>query len=194
MKAKHFTIKELVCPHVYQKYGERAWMFLDSRLILNLDTIRERLNRPITVNTGSLTQRGFRCPKCKIVRDKFEAGELYLSAHTMGKAVDFTVKDMDAEVVRLWLAKNGKFLPYPIRVESGVSWVHMDVFETDTEQHVYFFRSTKPPVKVNLISAVLNGIKLYKLIKKLIRQLRRKGNVQRMVQKETNGTDKRLQG
>lgn len=175
MKAKHFTIKELVCPHVYQKYGEQAWMFLDSRLILNLDTIRERLNRPIMVNTGSLTQRGFRCPKCKIVKDKFEAGELYLSAHTMGKAVDFTVQGMEAEEVRLWLAKNGHLLPYPIRLESGVSWVHMDIFET--EQHVYFFKSAKPPVKVNLISAVLNGIKLYKLIKKLIRQLRRKNDV-----------------
>jgi len=184
MKAKYFTLKELVCPHVLQKYGEQAWMFLDDRLIINLDTIRERLNIPITVNTGGLTQRGFRCPKCQIVKDKFEAGELYLSAHTMGKAVDFTVKDMDAEVVRLWLAKNGHLLPYPIRLESGVSWVHMDVFET--EQHVYFFRSTKPPVKVNLISAVLNGIKLYKLIKKLIRQLRRKGNV---LEEKTTGNN-----
>lgn len=52
----------------------------------------------------------------------------------------------------------------------------------------------KPPIKINFVSVVINSIKLYKLIKKLIRQLRRKGNVQRMVQKETNGTDKRLQG
>lgn len=61
----------------------------------------------------------------------------------------------------------------------------MDVFETDTEQHVYFFKSAKPPVKVNLISAVLNGIKLYKLIKKLIRQLRRKDNV---LEEKTTGS------
>ena len=31
----------------------------------------------------------------------------------------------------------------------------------------------KPPVKINFVSVVINGIKLYKLIKKLIRQLRR---------------------
>ena len=35
----------------------------------------------------------------------------------------------------------------------------------------------KPPVKINFVSVVINGIKLYKLIKKLIRQLRRKNDV-----------------
>lgn len=186
MKSKYFQLKELVCPHVLAKYGERAWMFLDSKLIINLDTIRERIGKPIYVNRGNLTQRGLRCPQCQIVKDKIKAGELYMSAHTMGKAVDFDVEDMKADEVRLWLAKNGKFLPYPIRVESGVSWVHMDVFDNNTEQHVYFFRSAKPPIKVNIISAVLNGIKLYKLIKKLIRQLRRKGNV---LEEKTTGNN-----
>lgn len=52
----------------------------------------------------------------------------------------------------------------------------------------------KPPVKINFVSLVVNGIRLYKKIKKLIRQLRRKGNVQRMVQKETNRADNGLQG
>ncbi len=35
----------------------------------------------------------------------------------------------------------------------------------------------KPPVRINFVSVVMNGIKLYKLVKKLIRQLRRKGDV-----------------
>ena len=162
MKSKYFQLKELVCPHVLAKYGERAWMFLDSKLIINLDTIRERIGKPIYVNRGNLTQRGLRCPQCQIVKDKIKAGELYMSAHTMGKAVDFDVEDMKADEVRLWLAKNGNFC----LILSGLKavWLgHMDVFET--EQHVYFFRSAKPPIKVNIISAVLNGIKLYKLIK-----------------------------
>jgi len=139
MKSKYFQLKELVCPHVLAKYGERAWMFLDSRLILNLDTIRERIGKPIYVNTGNLTQRGLRCPKCQIVKDKIKAGELYMSAHTMGKAVDFNVRDIDADVMRLWLAKNGHLLPYPIRLENDVNWVHMDVFESFTDQKVYIF-------------------------------------------------------
>ena len=139
MKSKYFQIAELVCPHVLEKYKEKSWMFLDSKLIINLDTIRERINRPIFVNTGNLTQRGLRCPKCQIVKDKFEAGEIYLSAHTMGKAVDFNVRDIEADVMRLWLAKNGHLLPYPIRLENDVNWVHMDVFESFTDQKVYIF-------------------------------------------------------
>lgn len=35
----------------------------------------------------------------------------------------------------------------------------------------------KPPVRINFVSVVMNGIKPYKLIKKLIRQLRRKNDV-----------------
>ena len=140
MKAKYFTLFELVCPHVLAKYGERAWMFLDSRLILNLDTIRERIGKPIYVNRGNLTQRGLRCPQCQIVKDKFEAGVLYMSAHTFGKAVDFDVEGMTAEEVRGWLKEHGAYLPYPIRVESDVNWVHLDVFESVTGQKVYFFQ------------------------------------------------------
>ena len=138
MKAKYFGIEELVCPHVFEKYGERAWMFLDDRLIYNLDTIRERIGKPIYVNIGDLSQRGLRCNQCQIVKDK--AGELYLSAHIMGKAVDFNVRDIEAEVMRLWLAKNGHLLPYPIRLESGVAWVHMDIFPNELGQKVYIFK------------------------------------------------------
>ena len=139
MKAKHFKLFELVCPHVLAKYGERSWMFLDSRLILNLDTIRERLNKPIYVNKGGLTQRGLRCPQCEIVKAKFEAGVLYMSAHTMGKAVDFDVERMTADEVRGWLAEHGSYLPYPIRVEKDVNWVHMDVFPNRDNVKIYFF-------------------------------------------------------
>lgn len=136
---RYFEIKELVCPHVLQKYGERAWMFLDAHLLYNLATIRERLNRPITVNHAPLTQRGLRCSKCQIVWDKFNAGEIYMSAHIMGKAVDFDVMGMEAEEVRLWLALHGPYLPYPIRVELDVNWVHMDVFPNKDNLKVYFF-------------------------------------------------------
>ena len=110
MKAKHFKLFELVCPHVLAKYGERSWMFIDSRLILNLDTIRERIGKPIYVNRGNLTQRGLRCPQCQIVKDKAEAGVLYMSAHTFGKAVDFDVEGMTADEVRTWLAEHGDYL------------------------------------------------------------------------------------
>ena len=46
----------------------------------------------------------------------------------------------------------------------------------------------KPPIKINFVSVVINSIKLYKLIKKLIRQLRRKNDV---LEKETTGDNER---
>lgn len=175
-RSKYFSLRELVCPHVQKKHWDKSWQFIDPKLIYVLDTIRERLDKPIYVNTGKLTQRGLRCIHCEIVKDKIAKGELYMSAHLLGKAVDFSVKGMEAEEVRLWIAKNGHLLPYPVRLESGVSWVHLDVYETDTDQKVYFFNArSMPPVKVNAIWVVKTGIKLYRLIKKLIRQINKGG-------------------
>ncbi len=44
----------------------------------------------------------------------------------------------------------------------------------------------KPPVRINFVSVVMNGIKLYKLVKKLIRQLRRKNDV---LEEKTTGNN-----
>ena len=44
----------------------------------------------------------------------------------------------------------------------------------------------KPPIKINFVSVVINGIKLYKLVKKLIRQLRRKNDV---LEEKTTGNN-----
>jgi len=44
----------------------------------------------------------------------------------------------------------------------------------------------KPPVKINFVSVVINGIKSYKQIKKLIRQLRRKNDV---LEEKTTGNN-----
>lgn len=68
---RYFNIKELVCPHVYEKFGERAWIFLDAmalRLLLVLR--RDILKVPLVCNTKTLTQRGLRCNRCEIVRGK----------------------------------------------------------------------------------------------------------------------------
>ena len=62
-----------------------------------------------------------------------------MSAHTMGKAVDFDVEGMTADEVRGWLAEHGAYLPYPIRVENDVNWLHMDVFQNKDNVKVYFF-------------------------------------------------------
>lgn len=141
----YFDIQELVCRDTYNKYGNEAWQFLDDRLLANLLWIRENLGKPIYVNSwaigGKLSERGLRCNLCSLVASKTKAGTLYLSAHQMGKAVDFDVKDMKAEEVRKWIVANAARMPYPCRLENYVTWVHMDVRCYNQTQKVKLFNA-----------------------------------------------------
>jgi len=138
----YFSIDELVCEHVYNKYGAKAWMFFDSELLIMLDTIRDRIGKPIFVNDwqihGKYSQRGLRCNQCDIVKEKAKAGILYMSAHCLGKAADFDVEGLLAEEVRLWIVKHANWWPYHIRLEANVNWVHLDIFD-QSENKVYIF-------------------------------------------------------
>lgn len=140
-KCKHFILAELVCKHVYYKYGQTAWQFLDPRLLITLDWIREKLERKITVNNwiwgGDFTQRGLRCNLCALVKSKTEKGKIYLSPHPLGQGADFDVEGMTAGEVRAWLIENQEELPYPIRIESMVSWIHLDVRDTGNQIYVF---------------------------------------------------------
>lgn len=70
----YFDIQELVCRHVYEKFGDNAWQFFDNRLLETLLVIREKLGKPIYVNNwqvgGNVTQRGLRCNVCQLVAEK----------------------------------------------------------------------------------------------------------------------------
>ena len=139
----YFDIRELTCPHVYDKFREYAWNFFDHRLLDTLLVIREKIGKPIYVNNwdmgGNFTQRGFRCNICPLVKEKTALEKLYVTAHNQGMGVDFDVKGMSAEEVRKWIVDNKIFLPHPIRLESDVNWVHLDV-RTDGMQAVTFFK------------------------------------------------------
>ena len=135
---KYFGIKELVCPHVYEIWGESAWQFLDDRMMENLAFIREGLGKPIVVNNwakgGQYSQRGLRCNTCILVIEKTDLRKVYLSAHIFGQAVDFNVVGMTAEEVRQWIIDHADELPHALRLEDGVSWVHMDVRNKSVEK------------------------------------------------------------
>lgn len=138
---RFFKIHELVCPHVYERFGEKAWDYFDIRLLETLLFIRTELNMPMTVNNwkggGMISQRGLRCNLCSEVKSKTYA---YLSSHIFGKGIDFVVKGMTANAVRDWITKHQDKLPYPIRLEVGpkVTWVHLDVCNETDKKIVYF--------------------------------------------------------
>lgn len=136
---KYFSIKELVCNHVYEKYGERAWMFLDTmalRLLLILR--RDILKVPLVCNTKTLKQRGLRCNLCEIVKEKTSP---YLSAHVLGKGFDFSSPALSAEEMRLKISENVDLLPCKVRIEQDVNWLHIDVYDEMTKERIRYFRA-----------------------------------------------------
>lgn len=141
----YFSIKELVDEEVFNRFGDRAWQFLDPLTLECLFIIRHNLKKSITVNNwawgGSFSQRGLRHNNSPVVKKKTKA---YLSAHTMGKAFDFDVKGMTATEVRQWIVDNADLFPCQIRLErkfnrKEISWVHLDTFQNESNPKIYLF-------------------------------------------------------
>lgn len=132
----YFSIEELVCDHVLSRFGERAWDFLDTDLLHTILVIRrDIIKQPMWCNSKTAHQRGLRCNLCQIVKTSKIP---YLTAHVQGKAVDLTVTGMKAEAAREKIKANAHLLPVPIRLEKGVSWLHIDT-RNYTNQKVYEF-------------------------------------------------------
>lgn len=143
---KYFEVQELVCPHVFNKWGHNPnfiWNFFDPRLLQTMDFLREKIGKPIYVNNwsigGNLSQRGLRCNICDLVKSKTIASKIYVSSHILGQACDFDVKGMTVQEVRVWIQSHALELPYSVSLEDGVSWVHIDMREQNN-QKVYLFK------------------------------------------------------
>lgn len=138
---KYFKVYELVDKTVYTKYKDNSVRFLDNRLLITLDVIRDILGVPMVINDwywgGNNQQRGLRTNICPIVKSKGNA--LYLSNHCFGRAFDAVSAKMTAEEMRIKIARNSHKLPYPIRMEQGVSWLHVDLNQLENQPKVIFF-------------------------------------------------------
>lgn len=129
---KFFDIDELVCNHTLARWGQSSWQFLDTAFLETLLIIRrDIIQKPMWCNnhrTGQY-QRGLRCNRCSMVSSK---SSVYLSAHCLGKAGDFTITGMTAEEARNKIRQCADRLPYPVRLERGVSWLHVDTRSDDS--------------------------------------------------------------
>ena len=123
MKCKHFRIEELVDPETHRVFGEKSWWFFDEKLLRVIDRLRENLGQPITANNwlwgGNYTWRGLRTLDCGIGAD--------YSQHRLGKALDFTVRNMTSCEVRKHILDNIADYPEIKGLELKTSWVHIDV-------------------------------------------------------------------
>ena len=151
MITDYFDIDEWCCPEVVEGYkkfaplnalGHFAWNFFDIRLLIIMEAIRIAIGKPIYVNDynvhGPFSQRGFRCVQCALMKAVYKLGTLFTDPHALGKAIDFTVEGMTAQEVRDWLVANQAMLPYPIRLEQNVEWVHLDVLNNSANKIEFF--------------------------------------------------------
>jgi len=134
MKAKFFAIHELVPPHIFEKYGEKAWKFIDSRLIESIDALKEHFNLgTMTINNyywgGDRRWSGLRTPKSPYYSET--------SQHSLGNAIDAVFSHYSAAEVRNYIIDNPHKFPHIKGMELEVSWLHID---TRNEDRLVLFR------------------------------------------------------
>lgn len=145
-KSKYFKVKELVSPQVYEKLGDDARKYISDNIWLFLDTLREDLGVPVLVNRPShgITQRGLRTTLDSIVIDKVKSNKLYLSAHVLGRGVDFEVPGMDMKKVYERIINNQEKYYMITRIEDPEvtlkkGYIHVDDIHTD-KNGIYIFK------------------------------------------------------
>ena len=146
-KPRHFELYELMPPGLYtydmmvsEEARERAFAnFFDRKLLETIDIVREIIGLPLICNTwfqdGNRRNSGLRTAQCSVGAAQ--------SQHKLGKAVDLICHKMSAEEMRQKIKDNEDKLPYPIRIEEGVNWLHIDVKERHTNAKagkIYFFK------------------------------------------------------
>ncbi len=122
IKAKYFSIEELVDRETFEKRGDKAWQLIDDRLIYMIDALREKFG-PITINNwktgGDREWSGLRTSKSPYYSP--------YSQHTFGRAADMVFKSALPDAVRMEILDNKDKYPYITGVELDISWVHIDI-------------------------------------------------------------------
>ena len=126
--SKYFSIKEFVPPEIYNQFSDKAWQFIDPRVTLLADFIRDYFGKPMTINDwyrgGTLTLRGFRPPTTTV------GGTL--SQHKFGRAFDFNIVGMTPheiydKIMSDKLTFMVKGLTTMENIEYTQTWNHVDV-------------------------------------------------------------------
>lgn len=104
---QHFKVKEFAC-----KDGSQV-VFIDSYLVSILDILRNKVGKPVIINSG------YRTPQ----RNKEVDGTKY-SYHMRGMAADIRINGMSAKEIA---NKLNEIIPDECGIIVYKSWVHFDV-------------------------------------------------------------------
>jgi len=140
---RFFTAKELFCPHTINRFGkDGVWFLMPTFWAETLIAVRrDILQVRMLCNDDKSTQRGCRCNLCQIVKDETSKNQCYQSPHTNNIGNDFILLDgMTAEQARKKIVEKQLLLPYNIRLESDVSYLHIDGYDYDNGKIVNFFK------------------------------------------------------
>jgi hypothetical protein len=137
-KPKNFIIQELVSPGIHKTWGDKAWMFLDTRLLRSIQKLRSHFG-PATINNwhieGDRKYSGLRPFNCHV--------GAAMSQHKFGRAADMIFRDHTAEEVRQGIKEFPELFHLITFIEGDVDWLHIDVRHTsrstDKEKPVIFW-------------------------------------------------------
>ena len=144
-KPKYFELYELLPPMLYkaeyydsEEARERGFALFDEKLLITIDIIRgEIVKAPLICNTwymdGNRKYSGFRDINCTVGSEN--------SQHKLGKAVDLICYKYTAEQMRQMIKEKEHLLPYPIRIEDSVEWLHLDTKDMNYKgKKIYLFK------------------------------------------------------
>jgi len=130
----NFFLDEFIDPITYRDFGAQSIWFIDKRIIMIAQKLRELGNNPIIINNwligGSFKASGFRRPSSRI--------GAYLSQHKFGRAIDVKVKGKTPEEVleiinQHWSVFKALGLSTVEDISFTTTWNHLDIRQTNME-------------------------------------------------------------
>lgn len=131
---KNFKLQEFVSQSIWEKWGEKAIWFIDKRIVLSAQALRDNLGVPLTINSwsygGDRQESGLRVEGMTNWRP--------FSQHSFGRAIDIVSSRMTADEMRAHIIQNREKYPFITAIELNVSWLHIDCRETNSNDFLLF--------------------------------------------------------
>lgn len=138
-RCQHFKITELVYPTFHAKWGERAWDWLNPKLLITLDELRARFGS-LKINDWEFGGQ-FRESGLRAFDTKTGASD---SLHKYGCAADIKSPTTSAEEMQREILAHPDRFPMLTAMEDAAvtrTWLHIDVRNHNDESQI---RVVKP--------------------------------------------------